>query len=213
MTRPRRRPAFDDADSAYLDALLAILGAALSRHEREESLQRLAYRDALTGLLNRRALDEHARAVFRVEAGWGRTVTAVTLDVNRLKLVNDTLGHFVGDQLIAAVARDLHRAFAGLSDALVTRVGGDEFTVLVNGVEPARVVAITDDLCARTWPFGPGAGVSAGAASVRLTGVCDPAPGDLFAAADRAQYVAKHGRLTTTVVSQEFDSALVADEA
>jgi diguanylate cyclase (GGDEF)-like protein len=211
-TRHVGEPAFDDLDTAYLEALLALLSGAVSRALREESLEQLAYRDPLTGLLNRRALDEAADEAFAVQGDKGRTVTAVTIDINRLKLVNDTLGHVAGDQLIQAVARDLQSAFGVLTGALVARVGGDEFTVLVTGSDPQAVVAISDDLCRHTWRFGPGAGVSAGAATVRLTGTCDPTPTDLFAAADRAQYVAKHGRLSTTVMADEFDPLLLEPE-
>ena len=64
----------------------------LSRRLREESLELLAYRDPLTGLLNRRALDEQAAQAFDVPTGTSRSVTVVAVDINRLKHVNDTLG-------------------------------------------------------------------------------------------------------------------------
>jgi len=59
-TRLPGDPSFNDIDAAYMEALLAILSGAVSRALREESLEQLAYRDPLTGLLNRRGLDEHA---------------------------------------------------------------------------------------------------------------------------------------------------------
>jgi diguanylate cyclase (GGDEF)-like protein len=203
-TRHSGEPAFDDLDTAYMEALLAILSGAVSRALREESLEQLAYRDPLTGLLNRRALDEHAEEAFSIAPGKTRTLTAVTIDINRLKAVNDSLGHVAGDQLIQAVARDLESAYSVLTGAMVARVGGDEFTVLVTGSNAEQVVAISNELCHRTWRFGPGAGVSAGAASMTLTSDGDVSPAALFAAADRAQYVAKHGRLATTVLSEDF---------
>jgi diguanylate cyclase (GGDEF)-like protein len=211
-TRHRGEPTFDDLDAAYLEALIAILSGAVSRALREEWLQQLAYRDPLTGLPNRRALDEHAEAAFAVEPGRTRTVTAVTIDINRLKLVNDTLGHVAGDQLIQAVARDLENAYRRLTGALVSRVGGDEFTVLVVGSDPAAAVTICDELCRRTWHFGAGAGVSAGAASMTLRAGGTSTPTALFAAADRAQYVAKRGGLTTTVVADDV-RAMRAEDA
>ncbi len=204
-TRHRGEQGFDDVDAAYLEALLAILAGAVSRALREESLQLLAYRDALTGLPNRRALDEHAEAAFEVPAGRPRTVTAVTLDINRLKLVNDSLGHPAGDELISWVARDLQEAYRHLDGAVVARVGGDEFSVLVRDTDPTVVLAVSDELCRRTWPVGPGASVSAGAASFTLSSGTTRTPTDLFGAADRAQYVAKRGRLAVTVLSEEAD--------
>jgi diguanylate cyclase (GGDEF)-like protein len=203
-TRSAGQPPFDDVDIAYLEVLVAIVAGAVSRALREESLEHLAYRDPLTGLLNRRALDEHAIEAFTVGAGVTRTVTVVTVDINRLKQVNDSLGHVAGDQLIQAVAHDLHVAFSRLPGAMVARVGGDEFTVLVSGQGPAQVVAVSDELCCRTWRFGPGVGVSAGAATVTVTDHTSVTPTDLFAAADRAQYVAKRGRLSSTVLADDF---------
>ena len=224
-TRHHCRPGFDDIDAAYMEALIAILSGAVSRALREESLRQLAYRDPLTGLLNRRALDQQADQMFTLPPGATRTVTAVTIDINGLKLVNDTLGHLAGDQLIQAVAHDLQTAYRPLPGALVARVGGDEFTVLVGGPDPSSTLRISDDLCRRTWTSGPATGVSssrstdvptglstsvptgvsAGAATLTLTPGHHHTPTDLFASADRAQYVAKHGHLTTTVLAGHED--------
>jgi diguanylate cyclase (GGDEF)-like protein len=210
-TRRRDEPPFTTDEIAYLEALIAILGGAISRSLREESLEQLAYRDPLTGLHNRRALDEHATHAFDVPPGVSRTVTVVAVDINRLKEVNDTLGHVAGDQLIQSVARALVVAFRRLPGTLVARVGGDEFTVLVSGPDPSHVTAIADRLCQRTWHFGHGAGVSAGAASTVITAASGITPAELFAAADRAQYVAKHGRLASTVMSDDFAPTLDED--
>ena len=202
-TRGRGEEDFGSLDMSYMEALMAILGGAISRSLREESLEALAYRDPLTGLLNRRALDERAAQAFDVAPGVRRTVTVVSLDINRLKQVNDTLGHLAGDQLIQSVARAMNTEFGRLSGTLVARVGGDEFTVLANGHDPVAVVEIADRLCQRTWRFGSGAGVSAGAATVTVTHGTTLTPHRVFAAADRAQYVAKRGRLSSTVVADE----------
>jgi len=202
-------PPFDDEQTSYLEALTAILAAAISRCLREESLEQLAYQDPLTGLANRRALDERAARAFDVPAGVRRTVTVVSIDINRLKAVNDTLGHVAGDQLISSVASTLSTAFAEVPGSLVARVGGDEFVVLVSGHDAGDVVAITDGLCQRTWAFGTGAAVSCGAASLVVTSDTGLAPSDLFAAADRAQYVAKRARLSCTVVSDQVGAVPV----
>ena len=201
-TRHVGDPPFDPDDSAYLEALIAILAGAVSRALREESLEQLAYRDPLTGLLNRRALDEHAEQSFQVTGP--RTITVVAVDINRLKEVNDTLGHVAGDQLIQSVARALTLAFNRLTGSLVARVGGDEFTVMASGHDPSQVLQVADRLCQHTWRFGRGAGISCGAASAVVTAESTFTPSDLFAAADRAQYVAKHGRLSSTVLADDF---------
>jgi diguanylate cyclase (GGDEF)-like protein len=129
----------------------------------------------------------------------------LTVDINRLKEVNDTLGHVAGDQLIQSVAKALRTAFSRLPGSLVARVGGDEFTVLVADHDADAVVAVADELCLRTWEFGTGAGISCGAATAVLTQDTELTPHDLFSAADRAQYVAKRGLLTSTVVTRLDD--------
>jgi len=196
---------FDETEEAYVEALIAILAGGISRCLREESLERLAFTDPLTGLANRRALDQGAAAAFDIGAGVHRPVTVVTIDINRLKEVNDSLGHTQGDLLIQSVARALRKSFTSLPGSLVARVGGDEFTVLVPGQGAAAVVALTDELCLRTWRPGTGAGISCGAATAVISAGDEITPHDLFAAADRAQYVAKRAQLTSTVVTTVGD--------
>jgi diguanylate cyclase (GGDEF)-like protein len=197
---------FSTLDIAYIEALAAILGGALSRAIHFETLEQLAFRDPLTGLANRRALDTAAeQVVSRLSEAAGRRVTAVAVDVNGLKLVNDSAGHDVGDQLLTAVAGLLGRHFSPLVGSLVARVGGDEFTVLIPNHSVPAVIIAADAFCAATADLPSGAGVSCGVATA--TG---DEPGltvtALFRAADQAQYESKRrgsgkavlaGRITT----------------
>ena len=208
-TRQIGEPPFGQDDTAYLEALTAILAGGISRALREESLQTMAYHDPLTGLANRRALDERADWAFDHADGPARPVTVVVADINGLKRVNDSHGHLVGDQLIKSVAGAMLRHFSRLPGALVARVGGDEFTVLVVGHDPGDVVAVADGLCGLTWNLGTPATLSCGAASVLVGDGETLNPRALFAAGDRAQYVAKRGRLRRTVRADE----LPAEEA
>jgi diguanylate cyclase (GGDEF)-like protein len=200
-TRASGRPAFDGDDVAYIEALVAIVSASISRSLREESLERLAYQDPLTGLWNRRALDERALQAFLVPEGGTRTITVVQVDINRLKEVNDTLGHSAGDQLIKSVSGTLLAEFSHLPGSLVARVGGDEFTALVVGHDPASVIVIADRLNRRSWRLGATPGVSCGCSSAILTSESTLTPTELFAAADAAQYQAKHAG-SSTVLSE-----------
>ncbi len=202
-TRPVDGTVFAGDDIAYLEALIAILAGALARALREESLEKLAYRDPLTGLMNRRALDEHAARAFDVPGGLTRPVSALMVDINGLKTVNDRFGHPAGDQLIQAVAHTLTHEFQQLPGSLVARVGGDEFVVLVTGHRPELALRVADQLCLRTWDYGAPASISCGAASVLLTQAPTASPAELFAAADHAQYVAKRGGLTQTVTAPD----------
>lgn len=201
-TRTADQPRFDDDEVAYLEGLVAILAGALSRTDRERSLSELAYRDPLTGLLNRRAIDEHARRIFTVGPGMQREVVVVAMDINGLKLTNDEHGHQAGDRLLQSVAHRVQAAFSSLPESVVARVGGDEFTVLLAGCPLAKVVEVSDRLCAQSWELDPATALSCGAAGAVLTEGHDLAPAELFAAADRAQYVAKRERRRATVVAE-----------
>jgi diguanylate cyclase (GGDEF)-like protein len=205
VTRHLGRPTFDSEDHAYLETVAAITGAAISTAVRATTLERLAYLDPLTGLANRRALDEKAGTAFTVQPGQERVVSAVCVDINGLKTVNDHQGHVAGDHLIKSVARALVVEFARLPGALVARVGGDEFVVLVAGHSAEAVLESADSLCGRSRRLPHGAGVSAGACSLVVTSACRLRPAELLEAADRAQYDAKRRGVPRTVVGTVAD--------
>jgi diguanylate cyclase (GGDEF)-like protein len=205
-TRRTGEPLFDEDDIAYLEGLLAILAGALSRADRERSLSELAYRDPLTGLLNRRAIDEHAHRVFEVAPGSTREVGVVAVDINGLKQTNDRFGHQAGDRLIQSVARRLQRAFARVPGSIVARVGGDEFTVLLVDCPLETVVEVADQLSEESWELDPTTALSCGVAGSRLHPGHTLTPAEVFAAADRAQYVAKREHRRTTVVAPLLQS-------
>ncbi len=205
-TRRTGEPLFDQDDIAYLEGLLAILAGALSRADRERSLSELAYRDPLTGLLNRRAIDEHAHRVFEVAPGSTREVGVVAVDINGLKLTNDRFGHQAGDRLIQSVARRLQRAFARVPGSIVARVGGDEFTVLLVDCPLEKVVEVADQLSEESWELDPTTALSCGVAGSVLRPGHALTPAEVFAAADRAQYVAKREHRRTTVVAPLLQS-------
>jgi diguanylate cyclase (GGDEF)-like protein len=89
----------------------------------------VARRDTLTGLANRLAWEEAVELAEARRRELGQPATVVTLDVDRLKLVNDTCGHAAGDALLCAIAETVQSAVR--EDDLVARVGGDEFCVLL----------------------------------------------------------------------------------
>ena len=98
--------------------------------EREHRITHLAFHDVLTGLPNRaffrQALDQALAGVVRS----GGAVAVLCLDLDRFKVINDTLGHPVGDTLLAGVGEILSRL---APDALVARLGGDEFAIILSG--------------------------------------------------------------------------------
>lgn len=195
---------FDDEDVAYAEVLAAILAAAVSRVHREADLEDLAFHDPLTGLLNRRALDDRTEEIFDVPRGQTRTVTIVAVDINGLKVVNDTKGHAGGDRQIREVAASLTSAFSDMTDSAVARVGGDEFMVVIADQPMSAVVEAINDVCLKVAAAPDAVSVSAGVAAIELTGDTKFKPSELFAAADRAQYVAKRSAAHVAVVSEEF---------
>jgi diguanylate cyclase (GGDEF)-like protein len=109
---------------------------------REARISELAYADPLTGLPNRALFNDRiGQAVRAAERGKGQ-LAVLTMDLDRFKHVNDTLGHHMGDLLLREVAYRLHRALQRRTDT-VARLGGDEFAVLLptEGVDGAKLVA------------------------------------------------------------------------
>jgi diguanylate cyclase (GGDEF)-like protein len=180
---------FTEIDTAYSEALVAILAGAISRARQEEVLGHLAYRDALTGVANRRGLDDAAARAMVVAAENKWSVTVVMADVNGLKIVNDTVGHDAGDGVHRAVSGILQRHIGALHGSLIARIGGDEFAALVPGQAAEPVIAAALRACEAAHQLPYGAGLSCGVASTSdLPGA---SASELFRAADRAQYIAK----------------------
>jgi diguanylate cyclase (GGDEF)-like protein len=98
----------------------------------------LARRDALTGVANRLAFEEVTARYKRMEAALG----VILADVDGLKWANDTLGHATGDKLLVAVATTLQRATSWESGAVVFRIGGDEFAILLPENTPESTAEI-----------------------------------------------------------------------
>ena len=176
------------------DSRLAYL-TALSERLRSERLAELSTHDALTGLANRRALDQ---TLLRLEASPADEDLAVLLfDVDRFKLYNDTLGHPSGDLCLKRIAEVIRRELPD-SAALAFRFGGEEFLALLPGMSLPAAVAVAERIRraveAEAMPH-PGiiAGsivtVSGGAASAKLgRGISSS---EIIAGADAALYAAK----------------------
>jgi len=104
------------------------------RKQAEKKLVHDAFHDALTGLPNRMYfLDQLKQSVQRVKRHPQPPFAVVFLDFDRFKIINDSLGHMVGDQLLIAIANRL-RANVRPGDT-VARLGGDEFTILLDGLK------------------------------------------------------------------------------
>ena len=160
----------------------------------EERLRRLADEDPLTGLPNRRGLEGAIRLALDMADRHQLAGALLMIDLDGFKAVNDTHGHAVGDEALAAVSQSL-RARLRATD-LLARVGGDEFAVLLRATTGGRARALADALvqAVRTTSLGAGEPDIALDASI---GVADfepvalPTVRELLDCADAAMYAAK----------------------
>jgi two-component system cell cycle response regulator len=104
-----------------------------------------AVTDTLTGLFNRRYAMTHIQHLCKVAQTKNGSVTALMIDIDHFKLVNDTFGHFAGDQVLIAVAETLKSAVRA-SD-LVARMGGEEFVILLPDIKERDAKRLADRQC------------------------------------------------------------------
>jgi diguanylate cyclase (GGDEF)-like protein len=120
---------------------------ALERNRAE--LRSIAERDALTGLANRYMLDQKlSHRIARADSD--QSVGVLMLDLDNFKVVNDTMGHSIGDELLREVGRRLRGCVA--ANDVVARFGGDEFVIVVRVDEPARIARLIDRVQAAMAP-------------------------------------------------------------
>jgi diguanylate cyclase (GGDEF)-like protein len=111
------------------------------RAANEERIRYQAYHDLLTGLPNRTSFAEHLEEAMRRSKRFGWSVALMFLDVDRFKRVNDSLGHEAGDELLRIVASRLKTCIRETD--ILFRMGGDEFTVLLENIRtPEEVAAV-----------------------------------------------------------------------
>ena len=182
------QPRLSKRDGVFLRAIADQIAAAIGRAEMFAQVEALAYTDPLTGLANRRVLEQDLEKSCDEPAGPG-SPALVLCDIDGLKAVNDAHGHEAGDRVIMRVAAVLTKAAGDHPDAVVSRIGGDEFCVLLPSGDAAAARAVAE-ATARSLGNGDGLPVtlSCGVAA-RADGVDRPAA--LLHAADFAQYRAK----------------------
>jgi diguanylate cyclase (GGDEF)-like protein/PAS domain S-box-containing protein len=115
------------------------------RRRTEARIEYLANHDALTELPNRAAFTRHLALVIERAAKGGENFAVIYVDLDRFREVNDIFGHAGGDQALCEMSRRLRTAAEG---AFLARMGGDEFTVIVEGPQPATAEALADKLLA-----------------------------------------------------------------
>jgi diguanylate cyclase (GGDEF)-like protein len=181
------------AEPVVIIVVIAVLGVGLVREEMESHLRRSADTDALTGVLNRGAFFASAEELIRLAHRDRRSIALLLFDLDHFKQINDRHGHLMGDLALNAFTRAVTNVVRATD--LVGRLGGEEFAVLIGGVEGITATAIAERIrldFAQTCVSYEGkvltATVSAGVAMSR--GAATELTG-LIAEADRALYDAK----------------------
>jgi diguanylate cyclase (GGDEF)-like protein len=200
VTRDATQEPFEPDDVDYGFAVSAQVAAGIAQGQHLERVARLAYTDALTGLANRRAIDDRLDRAMDSHRADGTVVSLVVVDVNGLKRINDDRGHEAGDRALVHFAGLLAAAAGLVPGSLAGRTGGDEFCVIIEGQTSDHAVRVAEELCRRAGA-SLAEGIACGVASTGdPVGIVDT-PARLFRLADAAQTRAKRSRAKHPVVA------------
>lgn len=199
------------SEAGEIDGIVGTILDITERKRAEEQLVYQAYHDTLTGLPNHTLFRERLEQCLGQARRQEQMVAVAFVDLDRFQLINDTLGHDVGDRLLKEVAGRLQECLRD-SDT-VARMGGDEFTVLLPGLTDGRAVARACEriLAALSLPIEIDGRSLVTSASIGIT--LFPHDGEdaglLLQRADSAMYRAKEaGKNCYRLYSAEMDAAV-----
>jgi diguanylate cyclase (GGDEF)-like protein len=199
----RNENAFSPQDVLILNTLADLLATALHNAFVFQKLQQQSITDGLTGIKTRRFFWEALSAEWKRASRSGRPFSVVLIDLDKFKEVNDTMGHFEGDLVLARVGRLLEQK--SRQSNVVARYGGDEFIVLMpdTGSEQAQVLAerlrqwlASDPMLSERHVTG-----SFGVASFPMHGFSIE---DIIRVADSGMYVSKRSGGNSVSTAHEF---------
>ncbi|HUF50486.1 MAG TPA: EAL domain-containing protein [Longimicrobiales bacterium] len=179
--------------------VVAIIHDITERKRAEDQLHHNAFHDALTGLPNRALFVDRLERLLSHSVRHPEAIFAVAfLDLDRFKIVNDSLGHVVGDELLVAIGQRIRSCIRAVDT--VARLGGDEFAVLLADVKDVREATRVAEriLMAMSTPFHLASHEVYATASIgiALSSTGYEKPEDILRDADTAMYRAKMGGRT-----------------
>lgn len=170
----------------------------------QKQLHEMAHRDSLTGLNNRRILESISDRLIETAEAAGRSLVAVSLDLDHFKRLNDTFGHKAGDDALVAVATVLSRSLR--PGEVAVRMGGEEFLVLMPhaDIEEARARAEAWRAVIRSQPVASPQGAAEITFSAGIAAYPDTAASfeQMLQQADKAVYAAKRAGRNRVVVAR-----------
>ena len=176
---------------ARVNAALRVKALQDELRARAAELEEVSRTDHLTGLHNRRHVEDHLRSLTSWARRHGKPLSVLVIDVDHFKDVNDTLGHAAGDEVLQEVARRLRDGLR--AEDVVGRWGGEEFLVLLPDTGAAAASVLGERLCAvvRSTPVTTSRGEVVVTISIGGAAAEGPGEHDLVQLADHQLYAAK----------------------
>lgn len=193
---------------------VSVMREVTERKTVEEQLRRNAFHDSLTGLPNRLLFMERlSQTVERAHADESYRFALLFLDLDRFKVINDSLGHMVGDQLLIAIARRLEACLN--KHDMVARLGGDEFTILLENIkqdsDATKVAERVQQALSTPFNLNGHEVFTSASIGITLSSTEFDRPEDLLRGADIAMYRAKaQGKACHEVFDTDMHTHVVA---
>jgi len=193
VLRPTGVAPFAADEIAFLEATANVLADAIERRRAEEEMRRQGLHDPLTGLPNRTLFMDRLSLALNQAARRRTSVAVLFLDLDRFKLVNDSLGHGAGDELLSLLSKRLIEVLR--PGDTVARFGGDEFCVICDDLaDPELAIGIAQrmtEALARPFMLGPSEQFVSASVGIAVTADMPRTAEDLVGEADAAMYRSK----------------------